>query len=230
MLLPRNLIYQEKALEEFSVRKPDSIFAAIYKQLKGIDGMRPSDVGAKRQIEEVLNDACYIVTDALRQPNVDLLLGEYHESVNYDVVENNWHSPRPWQHVDATLAIVYVLLRAIHPEREELNEMIAAIATYLRKEPGPSFLFDSFYKIAENAKWTHYLVEDAFAPIHLDEELLNQTQWSSVTNNFDTQQIAFIVRNIGRSNAERLLVIESIRRQVEAQHQDELINTVDLPF
>lgn len=215
MLLPRELIYRERNLEEFRIFDSRSFFHHLYMVISLEDGMTPIDVGCYEKIADTLNTVCYLCTDAILQPIPELAVGDY---FNY-IVRNNPLPKRPGlDYATIVLNCVKSLVSIIATlsENEKYRDFYDIIVKRLQMWDMDININTRFSEYFKKVDWAGSIWDNQYVtPRPIDDELLKSINWLNLTNEYDLDRIRFIVRNISRYDSIKLKVIEDIRKEVE---------------
>lgn len=227
MLLPRQLIYEEHPIEWFRLDDSSSIFHVFYEQMLEVQGMRLIDRGAREKIQMALNDACYICTDVQFQQIPRLMLGDYIEIPTRTRQEGNFNCG----HVHAAAAVMscvrYLLLNKEGARAEELL-LANDIDCWLREQSYRSEIYEPFFHALDKND-SYKLKAEQLKPRSIDKDFADNFDWQKITDNYNVEDISFIVHSVGQSDNERMCVINSIREEVKSKEAKE-IGYDSLPF
>lgn len=221
MLLPRELIYTERRLEEFCIDDLRSLFCHLYEIISCEDGMPPHDAGAYETITKTLNTVCYICTDAMLQPIPKLAIGDY---INYIIGINPLPSIRKVAYVTIVLNSVEKIfnIQTDLLENKKYRDFYATIVKRLAKADISRNINISFHnyfkKLDGEGIWDDWFI----TPRVINDEFLQTVNWQKLTNDYNLDSIRFIVRNISKDDNIKLKVIQSIRKEVSDSDPDQL--------
>lgn len=211
MLLPRELIYRERTLEEFRIDDPTNLFRHLYINLKSVKGLRPRDISAYETITSTLNTICYICTDAQLQPEPSLALGDY---IRYIQTVN------PMQ-IDKNLCYVTVVLHYVQTVFYHYDngfvELCKVIEGWLDDNGWARFLRksrDYFFENSGNVDRKY------ITPRPISDRFLGTKNWRAITNDYDIDGVKFIIHNISKLTETRYMVLKSIRDELNENLSD----------
>lgn len=213
MLLPRELIYRERRLEEFEIDNSKSIFYHLYEIISYVDGMAPHNAGAYETITKTLNTICYICTDAMLQPIPKLAIDDY---VNYIVKINPLPSIKGLTYVAIVLNSVEKIfnIQTDLLEDKKYRDFYTTIVKRMAQADISRNINISFHDYFEELDGEGVWDDRFITPRAINDEFLQAVNWQKLTNDYKLDCIRFIVRYISKDDSIKLKVIQSIRKEV----------------
>ena len=224
MLLVRQLLYEEKTLDDFDIDNEDSLFFRFYNLLLKMDGTRVTDLDVENNITSMFNDACYICTIALLIKRPELKLGYFRELTNQKRLMGTYYKTNEAR-ADAVLSMVYFLLKYCPEGNTNTNKLMTVIDTHLRERSNDSYeRYEDFYYSCESM---HSMLTPGFFNIRtITVAVLKKEdiKWHEITNNYDKDKLTSLIL-FWKEPQQRNLIIDAIEEEVN--------NSVfidDLPF
>ncbi|MBR6593208.1 MAG: hypothetical protein IKK81_11410 [Prevotella sp.] len=224
MLLIRELLYQEKTLDDFDIDSDGSIFKYFFEVLLEIPGTRITERNVEKNIADMFNDACYICTLSFICKRPLLNVGMFRDLCNQKQIEGlNYYTNG--KRADVVLCMVYYLLKNCRERNDKTNKMILGLDKHLRGRTSESneTYKDFFNKLDTYNQLlpTGYFKRITITPNLLEELKLN---WFMLTNDYDREKLTNLV-TFWKDAPQRNAIIDDIIKNVE-------INRVldDLPF
>lgn len=224
MILVRQLLYEEKTLDDFDIENDASIFKRFFELLLTMDGTKVTDQNVEKNITSMFNDACYICTLALLIKRPALKLGYFRELCNQKTFQGTYYSTNE-PRADVVLCMVYFLLKQCCEANDNTKNLMAVIDTNLRER---SFESNDIYKRFFDScnSFQGLLFPGFFDRVTITSEVLNNLgiNWKMLTRNYQKKEIIELV-SFWNVPHERNLIIDAIESEVN--------NTIfedDLPF
>ena len=224
MLLIRELLYQEKTLDDFDIDSDGSIFKLFFDILLKIPGTRVTDLDAENKITELLNDACYICTLSLIYKRPLLKIGLFRDLCNQKQ-SDGLHNSSNVVRADVVLCMVYYLLKNCRESNDMTNLMLSTLDKELREG---SFESNEIYKVFFEKLDTYnqllpegYFKQRTITPYLLEDLGLN---WFMLTDDYDRKKLTDLV-TFWKDAPQRNAIIDDIINDVKIRRELD-----DLPF
>lgn len=166
MLYLRELIYEEKTLDDFDLESENSVFRSFYNILLETPGTRAIDRNAEENITGLLNDACYIFSLAMMLKRPHLKLGNFMDLCNQDDTY-------------LVMTMVYYLLYSYFPDKDKnLNELAISIKKYMDdySSYNGSVNMDFALEFVNNKELPPASFFNYYRPRRMTHELLNSSE------------------------------------------------------
>ena len=222
MILVRQLLYEEKTLDDFDIENDASIFKLFFDLLLTMDGTRVTDGNVENNITSMFNDACFICNAVIQMKRPYLHYGYFRELVSHFVPDVK-NYPRNQARADVVMSMVYFLLKEHGESTADLERFMKTIDTNLRERCNESNeRFEQFYSAYNNSNPT-YLSGDFVVKLPITEDKLKRVCWSDESKNYDKQCLKDII-SFWRDPHDRNLIIADIENEISQNVMD------DLPF
>lgn len=203
-ILSRALFYEEKTLKQFDTDSDSSLFCHFYDILTNLN-IAPEeqfDWTIEHQLTCIFNHACYISTVA------PLILFPDKTKME-EIFGPTWGE---------TYAMVYILLRDFHPQRDEtrIKRMLDTIRNYntgdfFRQTEGKNF--ESFIQKYDENPFTGTLPETFLTRRVLTPDILAAMNFSNITDTYNKEKITELAGYFGNMQ-QRNLLLEHIEAEV----------------
>lgn len=222
MKLVRQLLYEEKTLDDFDIENDASIFKLFFDLLLTMDGTRVTDGDLENNITYMFNDACFICNAVIQMKRPYLHYGYFRELASH-FSPNDISHPKNHARADVVMSMVYFLLKEHGESTTDLERFMKTIDTNLRERSSESNeRFEQFYSAYNNSNPT-YLSGEFVVKLPITDDKLKRVCWSDESNNYDKQCLKDII-SFWRDPHDRNLIIADIENEISQNVND------DLPF
>lgn len=220
MILVRQLLYEEKTLDDFDIENDASIFKRFFERLMTMDGTRGSNRNVEKNITSMFNDACYICTLALQIKRPALQFGYFRDLCK----QGAYYSTKDTR-ADMVLCMVYFLLKHCCEANDSTKSLMAVIDANLRERSLGSYnRYKRFFDSCDSFQGK--LFPGYFDRITITSEVLSNRRinWKMLTCNYQKESLIELV-SFWNEPHERNLIIDAIESEVKNTIFDD-----DLPF
>ena len=220
MLLIRELIYDEKTLDDFDIDSDESVFKLFFDLLLNMDGTRITDGDAEKRITGMFNDACFICNAVIQMKRPYLQFRYLRELVSHDYTDGDLPFSN-FVRADTVLCMVYFLLEELGEKTADIERFKTMISSHLYETGGEiRSRYEAFGNAYNNSNPT-YLSGEFVVKIPITEEKLKRICWSDKTKNYDKEILKDIV-SFWRDPHDRNLIIDDIEKEIEQNTEEEL--------
>lgn len=213
MLLIRELLYQEKTLDDFDIDSETSIFKTFFEILLPKDLTKVTDVDVEKTIAGMINDACYICTLSLILKRPVLKLGLFRDLCNKENAFFFLHTINE-NRADVVLSMVVYLLKLCNG-KNDVNLLANVIETHLvNRSEGCSAVYRTYERRCSQHKYI--LPKGYFLPRTITTEVLHDLNldWKYLTNEYDKQSLIDLL-TFWKDAPQRNAIIDEIIKDVE---------------
>lgn len=226
----RKLLYEEKKLSAWDIDTEGTLFYALFEHLLTVEGFRTQDSMTETTITRMFNDASFLCTLILygyKRPYLNI--GEFRKYLDEESIKVCGRTDKSYRYSVVTLIVTYFLLKHTKgcEENQNIRRTITEIDTTLRENSTYSNeTFEGFFYAMNLMR--QQLPMEYHQRRAVTQELLDATNWNAMTNGYNVQMIQNIVNVIGRNDAEKLLLINSMEAEITSAYNNDI--DVCLPF
>lgn len=220
MRLIRELIYDEKTLDDFDIDSEESVFKLFFDLLLKMDGTKITDGDTEKNITSMFNDACFICNAVIQMKRPYLHLRYFREIASHDYTAGG--SPFiNYVRADTVLCMVYYLLEEHGEKTTDIERFKSIISNHLNEMDGENrSRFETFSEAYNNSGPT-YLSGEFVVKLPITQEKLKRICWSDITKNYDKELLKDIV-SFWRDPHDRNLIIDDIEKEIKQNVEDYL--------
>ena len=222
MVLIRELLYDEKILDEFDIESDKSVFKLFFELLLNMVGTRITDGDAEKKITSMFNDACFISNAVVQMKRPFLHLRYFRELASHDCTAGGTFFFNDVR-ADTVLCMVYFLLKEYDEKTSDIEKFQSIISTHLNEMDGESKNRYEVFDNAYNNSGLTYLSGEFIVKLPITQEKLKRICWSDITKDYDKELLKDIVC-FWREPHDRNMIIDDIKKEIELNTED------DLPF
>jgi len=199
-IFPRELLYKDREdINEFHIYSGESVNSTIYRKMAYLKDSYLSRCTEKDYLD-MFNDAYYFCVLV----NIDKDSAGHIRDI-IDVVFRKYKGPQ--EDFDNYKRVVLTIARGYLSTAFKGITRIIPIKKYLNDKT--HYIHGLSNKVEKGLK----INIDEFKPRIITKDILSKISWSKITNNFKLQNVHFCVQNLGSSNEEKLLVVDSIYKE-----------------
>lgn len=206
MVIPRELIYEEKApLEVFGINDEGMLNHLLYENwLLDLPELRPDLEGFSNRLLEAFNDAYYICTIILMVKDCDRWLNYYLKQTTIPSV---------------VMPMVHLYVSRLDEQNRQFTRLLKSIETATKIHEDWHHNLES---LKETVKNNHCKIETTtFIHRNYTPSFLSGINWKEVTDYFKEDAIRRVLRSLARNEDEVNLIIDAINDALDKEKEEE---------